>query len=155
MRRQRLPQPGVVTAKPIKTARIANACAVVALIVFVMVAILMPTDNAGATFGIKDQIFTVVIGLIVAGGLRLPARPRLRADAEAVHLRSYLGNYRTVPWSEVVGVEFPPNSRFARLLLPGDELFAIYAVQRTDGEYAVRTMRALRELFAASHPAVS
>ena len=37
----------------------------------------------------------------------------------------------------------------------GDELFAIYAVQRTDGEYAVRTMRALRALFAAGHPAVS
>jgi hypothetical protein len=145
----------VVTAKPIKTARIANAAAAVALIVFVMVAILMPTDNAGATFGIKDQIFTVVIGLVVAGGLRLPARPRLRADAEAVRLRSYLGNYRTVPWSTVVGLEFPPNSRFARLILPGDELFAIYAVQRMDGEHAVRTMHALRSLFASSRPAVS
>ena len=52
----------------------------------------MKRDNAGAMFGNKDQIFTVVVGLVVAGGLRLPARPRMRADAEAVHLRSYLGD---------------------------------------------------------------
>ena len=150
MGKERADEPGIVTARPIKTARIANISAAVALIVFVVVAILMPRDNAGATFGIKDQVFTGIIGLIVAGGLRLPARPRLRADAEAVHLRSYLGNYRTIPWSTVVAVEFPRNVRFARLVLPGDEAFAMYAVQRVDGDYAVRTMRALRALFAAS-----
>jgi hypothetical protein len=155
VRKERAEPPAVVTARPIKSARIANASAAVALIVFVIVAIVMPHANAGASFGIEDQVFTGIIGLIVAGGLRLPARPRLRADAEAVYLRSYLGNYRTVPWSTVVAVEFPRNVRFARLVLPGDELLAIYAVQRMDGEYAVRTMRALRSLFAASHPIVS
>ena len=80
------------------------------------------------------------------------ARPRLRADAKAVHLRGYIGNWRTIPWDAVVAVEFPSNVRFARLVLPGDETLALYAVQRADRERAVETMRRLRGLFAAAHP---
>jgi hypothetical protein len=143
----------VVTARPIRTRRIANASAVFAFAVFVVVALLMRRDNAGATFGHLDQIFTVVVGAIVAGGLRLPARPRLRADASGVYLRSYLGNWRTIPWDAVVAVEFPSNVRFARLVLPADETLAIYAVQRMDREAAVAAMPGLRTLFAAAHAA--
>jgi hypothetical protein len=142
----------VVEARPVKSARIANASAAVALVVFVVVALVMPHANAGATFTWKDQVFTVVVGLVVAGGLRLPARPRLRADAQAVHTRSYVGNWRTIPWDAVVAVEFPSTVRFARLVLPGDETLALYAVQRLDRERAVATMRDLRRLFAATHP---
>ena len=67
-------------------------------------------------------------------------------------MRGYLGNWRTVPWDVVVRVEFPRNVRFARLVLPGDEILALYAVQRVDGEYAIDTMQGLRRLFAATHP---
>ena len=144
--------PEVVTARPIRTARIADAAAVLVFGVFIVVALLMRRDNAGASFGWKDQVFTVVIGAIVAGGLHLPARPRLRADREAVHMRSYLGHYRSVPWDVVVAVEFPSNVRFARLVLPGDETLALYAVQRIDREQAVATMQGLRRLFAETHP---
>jgi hypothetical protein len=142
----------VVEARPIRTARIFNITAAVVFVIFGVVALVMPTDNAGATFGWKDQVFTVVIGAIVAGGLRLPARPRLRADAQAVHMRSYVGNWRTVPWEAVVAVEFPSSVRFARLVLPADETLALYAVQRVDRENAVETMKGLRRLFAATHP---
>ena len=144
--------PDVVEARPIKSARIANITAVIVFAVFVVIAIVMPHDNAGATFGWKDQVFTVVIGAVVAGGLHLPARPRLRADREAVRMRSFLGNWRTVPWDAVSGVEFPGNVRFARLVLPGDETLALYAVQRLDRERSVETMRGLRRLFAATRP---
>jgi hypothetical protein len=142
----------VVTARPIRSARIANAAAAIVFVVFVIIALVMPHANAGASFGWKDQVFTVVVGAVVAGGLRLPARPRLRADAQAVHMRSYVGNWRTVPWDAVVAVEFPSSVRFARLVLPADETLALYAVQRLDRERAVETMRGLRRLFAATHP---
>ncbi len=145
----------VLSARPIRTARIANISAAVAFLVFVVVALLMRRDNAGAHFGHKDQIFTLVIGLIVAGGLRLPARPRMRADRDAVHTRGYVGSWRTIPWAAVVAVEFPSNVRFARLRLPGEEILAIYAVQRMDREYAVGIMRGLRALFAETHPSRS
>lgn len=143
----------VVSARPIKTARIANASAVLVLIVFIGVALVMKRDNAGAYFAQTDQIFTVIVGLIVAGGLRLPARPRLRADHHAVHTRGYLGTWRTIPWTAVVAVEFPKSVRFARLRLPAEETLALYAVQRMDGPHAVAVMRDLRTLFAQTHPA--
>jgi Bacterial PH domain len=50
----------------------------------------------------------------------------------------------------IVAVEFPSNVRFARLVLPADESFAVYAVQRLDGERAMQTMRELRALHAAT-----
>jgi hypothetical protein len=144
--------PPVVTARPVRTGRIANAVALAVFALFIVIAIVMPHANAGASFGWKDQAFTAVLGAIIAGGLRLPARPRLRADTEKVQMRSYLGNWRTIPWDAVVAVEFPSNVRFARLVLPGDETLALYAVQRADRERAVETMQGLRQLFAATHP---
>ena len=146
--------PAVVEARPLKAGRIANVTALVVFAIFIVIAIVMPHANAGATFGWKDQVFTGILGVIVAGGIHLPARPRLRADTEAVRMRSYLGNWRTIPWDVVVAVEFPSNVRFARLVLPGDETLALYAVQRLDRETAVETMQALRRLFAATRPSV-
>lgn len=139
-----------VTARPIASARIANTSAAVAFVVFVVVAIVMRQASAGATFHLEDQLFTGVLGAIVAGGLHIPARPRMRADREAVHLRGYLGAWRTIPWDAVVAVEFPASARFARLRLPAEEILAIYAIQRMDGPAAVEAMRGLRELFAAA-----
>jgi hypothetical protein len=144
--------PSVVTAKPVRTARIAYAGSLFVLIVFLVVALLMTTDNAGAHFGPKDQVFTVVIGVILAGLCLMPTRPRMQADAEAVRLRNYLGGWRVVPWDVVVRVEFPSNARFARLVLPAEEILAIYAVQRMDRERSVLVMRQLRALFAETHP---
>ena len=122
----------------------------ICVILFAVIALVMRSESAGATFGIRDQIFTAVLGVLIAGGLHLPARPRMRADAEAIRFRGYAGDWRTIPWSAVRAVEFPSNARFARITLPGDEFFALYAVQRADRDRAVATMRGLRELFAQS-----
>ena len=54
-----------------------------------------------------------------------------------------------MPWDVVVRVDFPANLRFARVVLPGDEAFAIYAVQRADKDRAVAVMNELRALHDA------
>jgi hypothetical protein len=43
-------------------------------------------------------------------------------------------------------VQFPDKLRFARLVLPGEETIALYAVQRFDRERSVAVMRDLRRL---------
>lgn len=141
-----------VTARPHFTARIAWTVSAVVLIVFVITAFVMKRYNAGASFGVKDQVATIVIGVVVALLLIMPTYPRLAADENEIRIRSFLGNYRTVPWSVVVDVRFPAKVRFAQLVLPGEETLAIYAVQRWDKERAVETMNGLRALFAATHP---
>jgi hypothetical protein len=142
--------PTVVRARPAVMSRIGWVCAGIVMVVFVIIAVVMRRDNAGASFGPKDQVGTVVLGILIAAGFWLLTRPRLEADATSVRLRSFAGNYRTVSWDMIVAVEFPSNVRFARLVLPADESFAVYAVQRLDGERAVQTMRELRALHAAT-----
>jgi hypothetical protein len=138
-----------VRSRPVVLGRIGWSCAAAVLIVFVIISLVMRRDSAGASFGPKDQVGTAVLGVLVAAGFWLLTRPRLEADATSVRLRSFAGNYRTIPWNMITAVEFPSNVRFARLVLPGDESFAVYAVQRLDGERAVRTMRELRALHAS------
>jgi hypothetical protein len=145
-------QRDVVTAKPVVMARIGYASAVFVLAVFVVVALLMKRDNAGAHFVESDQIATVLIGIVLGGMCLMPTRPRMRADAEGVRLRSFLGGWRFVPWDVIVRVEFPSKVRFARLVLPAEETFAIYAIARVDKEHAVTAMRELRALFAQVRP---
>jgi hypothetical protein len=139
-----------LAARPLRSARFAWIAAAVVIILFVVIAIVMPNANAGATFGLKDQVGTGILGLLIAAGFWLLTRPRLVADTESVRTRSYVGNYRTIPWAVIVDVQFPSNTRFARLVLPGDETLALYAVQRLDREQAVETMRGLRALLAAT-----
>jgi hypothetical protein len=129
--------------------RIGYTAAAVVLIAFVATAIVMPHANAGAHFGAKDQAATAVVGVILAGLCLMLTRPRLYADTTGVRLRSFLGGWRTVPWSLVLAVDFPAKVRFARLVLPADETLAIYAVQRLDKAQAVAVMRKLRALHAA------
>ena len=139
-----------VTARPHRTAAIAWTASAVVLVVFVVTAFVMKRYNAGASFGDKDQIGTVVVGVVVSLLLIMPTYPRLVADEHEIRIRSFLGNYRTVPWSVVVDVRFPAKVRFAQLVLPGEETLAIYAVQRWDKDRAVEAMEGLRTLLAAS-----
>ena len=96
-----------------------------------------------------------MLGVILAGFILVLTRPRLRADADGVTIRNHWGPYKTIPWDLVVGVEFPARRRFARLVLPGEETIALYAVQRVDREQSVAVMRALRQLLAQTHAAVN
>jgi Bacterial PH domain len=147
------PRDLVVTARPVRTSRIAVAASAFIFVVFVVVAIVMPYANAGVTFHWKDQVGTGLIGVILAGTALLPTRPRLHADIHGVRARAYLGPYREIPWDLVVAVQFPDKLRFARLVLPGEETLALYAVQRFDRERSVAVMRGLRALFEAAQSA--
>jgi hypothetical protein len=140
-----------VVAKPILSSRIAWAASGFVLVVFIVTSLVMKTANAGASFDGADQIGTVIIGIILAGLLIMPTRPRLYADASGVRMRAFLGGWRTVPWDLIVRVDFPSKLRFARIVLPGEEALALYAVQRLDRETSVATMAALRALWAEAH----
>lgn len=144
--------PPTVDARPVVMARIGWSAALFVFLAFAITALLMRRDNAGAHFGPKDQVATFVLGVILGGLFVMLTRPRLHADLDAVRLRSFLGDWRTIPWELISRVEFPSKLRFARLVLPGEETLAVYAVQRMDKERAVEAMRGLRALFAATHP---
>jgi hypothetical protein len=136
----------VVTAHPVKAARIAVVLAVVVALAFLACAIALPHTTDGVQFTVPDQFGIGGTGVLIAAAILLLTRPRMHADAAGVDTRGFLGGYRHIDWDLVTRVEFPPKARFARLVLPGDELIVLYAVQRGDAERSVAVMQQLRAL---------
>ncbi len=144
--------PTLVTARPIRAARIAVILAVLVAAAFIVCAVILPQTTDGVSVTGADQFGIAGVGVLCAMAILLFARPRIRADASGVDTRGMLGAFRHIEWDLVNSVEFPPKSRFARLVLPGDELITLYAVQRGDAERSVAVMRQLRALHASQPP---
>jgi hypothetical protein len=141
-----------VTARPVKAARIATIVAIVVGAAFLVCALALPHIADGVRFTVADQFGIGGSGLLIALAIMSITRPRMRADAEGVDTRGFFGGYRHVDWDLINRVDFPPKARFARLVLPGEELIVLYAVQRGDAEHSVAVMNGLRSLHAAQRP---
>lgn len=138
----------VLDVTPRKIKIYAWALAVVLILGHAGVAFLLKAGgDSGLTFRVSDQVGMILIGVILAGGALLFARPRLRIGPDGVAVRNLL-NENTYPWDLVQGFTFPEGAQFAHLELPQDEYVAIWAIQARDGEYAVQALARARELAA-------
>lgn len=115
---------------------------------FIAVAWFLRVTDTGVVFRFADQVAMVLIGVLLAGGVLLLARPRVRADADGVEVRN-TGWPRYLPWELVRAVSFPDGASWARLELPDYEYIPVLAVQAVDGMWAVEAIRGLRALHAA------
>jgi hypothetical protein len=143
-------KPAEVTARPVKAARIATVVAVVVGAAFIACAVALPYTTDGVQFTVADQFGIGGTGVLIALAIMSITRPRMRANADGIDTRGFFGGYRHVDWDLVNRVDFPPKARFARLVLPGEELIVLYAVQRGDAEHSVTVMNQLRVLHSAS-----
>lgn len=147
-------EPEVVRARPVRLRRVAVLVAAVVALTFVVVAVLLGnTRSEGVAFGVGDQVAMVVLGLLIAAGVLLLARPSVVADARGLRVRNIVA-YHDVPWEVVREVAFRDGSPWAILELADDDQLALLAVQASDGERsvaAVRGLRALQARHAAGH----
>lgn len=141
-----------VVVRPRKVSVAAWVGATAVLVLFVVVAVVLRSSDTGVRFRLADQVSLVVLGVVIAGGLLLLARPRVIADAEGIEVRNVLFN-RRFPWELVRRVAFPDGASWARLDLPDDEYVAVLAIQAVDGARAVDAIRKVRALHAASKDA--
>ena len=145
----RPPHGPVLVVRPRRVRRAAWVCAVAVVAVFTAVASVLRTTDTGVVFRLADQVAMVCLGLLIAAGILLLARPRVRADAEGVEVRN-TGWPRYLPWELVRAVSFPDGASWARLDLPDHEYVPVLAVQAVDGPHAVEAIRTLRALHAAA-----
>ena len=134
-----------------RTPLFAYAAAFLIVVVHIAIGLLLKMKSSGVIFQTSDQVAMVVLGLILAGGVLLFARPRLRVGPPGISVRNLLG-YRLVPWSDVVGVSFPAGHRWARVDLPDDEYIPVMAFQAVDKDRAVEAMDTVRSLLARYRP---
>ena len=113
--------------------------------------VLLKIASSGVIFPTSDQVAMALLGLVIAGGLLLFARPRLRVGPAGLSVRNLFG-YRLIPWADVVGVSFPAGRRWARIDLPDDEYIPLMAIQAVDKERAVDAMDTVRSLLARYRP---
>ena len=144
-----VPDRDVVVVRPRKMLIAACTGAVVTVALFVVIAVVLPTTETGVYFRFADQVALVLLGLFIAGGLLLLARPRVRADAEGIEVRNILVT-RRLPWALVLRIAFPDGASWARFDLPDDEYLAVLAIQAVDGQHAVDALTKLRALHARS-----
>src|SRR4029453_2473222 len=137
-----------VRPRRVRQAAWGGAVAVVAA--FTVIASVLPPTDTGVFFRTADQAAMVLLGVLLAAGILLLARPRVRADADGVEVRN-TGWPRYIPWELVRAVSFPDGASWARLDLPDHEYVPVLAVQSADGLRAVEAIRALRALHAAAH----
>jgi hypothetical protein len=140
-----------VEVRPHRTPLFIYAAAILIAAAHIVVGLLLKIKSSGVIFHTSDQVAIALLGLVIAGVLLLFARPRLRVGPGGLSVRNLLGD-RLVRWSEVVGVSFPPGSRWARIDLPDDEYIPLMAIQAVDKERAVDAMDTVRSLLARYRP---
>lgn len=140
---------GTVVVRPWWVLRVAWVGAVLTVAFFTTIAVVLRNSPTGVFFRLADQVAMVLMGLFVAAGVLLLARPRVRADAAGIEVRNIVIT-RYVPWELVRAVAFPDSASWARLDLPDDEYLPVMAIQAVDGRHAVDAITKVRALHAAS-----
>ena len=100
----------VVRPRRVRWAAWVGAVAVVAA--FTAVASVLRTTDTGVFFRFADQVAMVLLGVLLAAGVLLLTRPRVRADADGVEVRN-VGWPRYLPWELVRAVSFPDGASWA------------------------------------------
>lgn len=133
--------------RPRRAVRNAWIVAVVVLAVFTIGGVFLQDGSTGVNFRVVDQIAMVTIGVLIAGGVLLLTRPRVRAGADGVLVRSVLGE-NLYGWDQVRGVSFADRKSWARLELADDDYVPLLAIRSNDKEYAAQSLERLRALGA-------
>jgi len=137
--------------RPHWTPLFAYAAAFLIAAVHIVVGLLLKIRTTGVIFQTADQVAMALLGLVIAGGVLLLTRPRLRVGPAGLAVRNLAG-YKLVPWSDVVDVSFPAGRRWARVDLPDDEYIPVMAIQAVDKDRAVDAMNTVRSLLARYRP---
>lgn len=137
----------VVVARPERLRRWCLLGAGAVFVLFTIAAALLRVGAGKYTFGVADQVAVFILGVAIAAGIMVPARSRLRADANQLWVRNAFGTH-DVPWPLVTAIRFEDRSPWATLEFADGDVLALMAVRATDGMRAVETVRALREMQA-------
>jgi PH (Pleckstrin Homology) domain-containing protein len=140
-----------VELRPHRTPLFVYIAAILIAAAHIVVGLLLKIKSSGVIFHTSDQVAMAVLGLVIAGGVLLFARPRLRVGPAGLAVRNLLG-YRLIPWADVIDVSFPAGRRWARIDLPDDEYVPLMAIQAVDKERAVDAMDTVRSLLARYRP---
>lgn len=119
--------------------------AVLSLVVFVTVAVLLPTNAGLTTWQPADRALVVGIGVFIALVCWRYASIRAVPSLDGLVVRNLVVT-RTVTWAQVIDVEFGGGAPWVTLELDDTDTLAVMAIQRADGPAAMAEAQRLAAL---------
>lgn len=119
--------------------------AVLSLVVFVTVAVLLPTNAGLTTWQPADRALVVGIGVFIALVCWRYASIRAVPSLDGLVVRNLVVT-RTVTWAQVIDVEFGGGAPWVTLELDDTDSLAVMAIQRADGPAAMAEAQRLAAL---------
>lgn len=127
---------------------VALGIAIVALLMFAVLALLLPSKAGGAIWGPADQLMFFAIGVVIAYLAWRYAAISAIPTREGLVVRNLILT-RTLEWPEIVGVQFGGGAPWVQLDLADSDTLAVMAIQKADGPFSVREASRLAALVAA------
>lgn len=121
--------------RPRRGRRVASIGAGVAVVLFGVVAILMPGPGEGGDWQPIDRIAMWGLGWAIAALLIRYARIGAWPRESGLFVRNLILG-RAIPWSEIEDVRFGGGEPWVSLDLVDGETVAVMAIQRADAAYA-------------------
>jgi hypothetical protein len=138
------------TFRPRRGRAVSGTFAVLSVLVFGVVAVLLPGPPEGL-WRPADRVLVAVVGLSIGALLWRYATIRATPTREALTVRNLLTT-RTVSWRSVVDLRFSGGDPWVTLELEDADTLAVMAVQKADGPYGRAEASRLAALVQALGP---
>jgi hypothetical protein len=139
------------TFRPRRGRAVSVSFAALSVVVFGLIAVLLPGPESGGQWTIGDRVFFMGVGLSIAALLWRYATIRATPTREGLTVRN-LFTTRTVSWQSVVDVRFSGGDPWVTLELDDTDTLAVMAVQKADGPFGRAEASRLAALVQALGP---
>jgi MFS family permease len=140
--------------RPRRGRTVAYAFGALTLVVFGVIAVLLPGPDQGGTWRAGDKVFFAGVGVAIALLLWRFASIRAVPTRESLTVRNLLTT-RTLSWRDVLDVRFAGGDPWVTLQLSDTDTVAVMAIQRADSEFGRAEAGRLAALVQALGPSAA
>ena len=133
---------------------VAYAFAAATLVIFGVIAVLLPGPAQGGTWRTGDKVFFAAVGVAIALLLWRFASISAVPTRDSLTVRN-LFTTRTVSWQEVVDVRFSGGDPWVTIALSDTDTLAVMAIQKADSGFARAEAGRLAALVQALGPSAT
>jgi MFS family permease len=142
------------TFRPRRGRVVSLTFAILSVVVFGLIAGLLPGLEAGGQWRLGDRLFFLGVGLSIAALLWRYATIRAIPTRESLTIRN-LFTTRRVEWQQVVDLRFGGGDPWVTIELDDTDTVAVMAVQKADGPYGRAEASRLAALIQALGPSAA
>jgi hypothetical protein len=121
------------------------------LVVFGVIAVLLPSPSGGVGWTVGDRFFFFSVGLVMAFVMWRFASIRAVPTRESLTVRNLFLS-REVPWQSIVDVRFSGGDPWVTIELDDTDTLAVMAIQRADADWGRSEASRLAALVQALGP---